>query len=159
MTQVRRLTYYVVLVLALLVFVAAPSSAQQQTGQVAPNTRNPQTNGGLPSQQAGTVQTTETQQVLNRNQAITIPAGEPAADPAAAARQQGQKSKLLWVLSSASLVIAAICFVVLRRSKSVIVEEPVVPAKPVRAQPPRKSTPKKNSKAKPKTHKKRKRKV
>ena len=51
--------------------------AQQPAGQAIPETRNPQSGTAQPFQQQTGVQTTEPQDLLNRNQPIQIPAGRP----------------------------------------------------------------------------------
>jgi flagellar basal body-associated protein FliL len=90
---------HVSVITTLLVFAVLSNGqvqAQQQTGGVAPKTRNPQTNVSQPLQpQTTNVQSTGSDQVLNRPQDIAIPAGSPAKS---ADESQRRGAGLFWLL-------------------------------------------------------------
>lgn len=65
------------LLTGLILLVPRSVSAQQQTGQVAPPTRNPQTNAPELFQQRENVQSAAPQNLLNQPAEIEIPTGTP----------------------------------------------------------------------------------
>ena len=75
-----KLPVAVLAILAVTMLHIPVLSAQQQTGNVAPETRNPQSNPVELHEQQGDLQDTSPQQLLNETSGdIQIPAGRPAA--------------------------------------------------------------------------------
>lgn len=137
--------------------VPAPVFAQQQTGQVAPQTRNPQSNAPQLFRQNNDVQSPGSQNLLNQQVEIEIPEGTPA-QPAAkpAGQDDSDKRFLTLLLSLLGIIIAAILFKISRPDKvpkqpaAIVAEtsEPAAVSPPVRNK-------KKHSKKKGKPRKKR----
>jgi len=148
-----------VLGLVLAVFLwgsAGTVYAQQETGQAAPPTRNPQPNALQPfDQQKGSIQPTSPQQLLTQPvtgpTAIVIPPGIPAQKPS----NPAQKKQSQWLtLSAAGLLVAAVLLTLSRHLPS---EETKAPAaKATESAKADKKNPKKPKSSAKKSRKKRK---
>ncbi len=110
---IKRLTYSfntkfvpaIAICLGLILVAPMPSHAQQQTGQVVPGTRNPQTNETELFKHKTGLQSTGSQQVLNQGGDINIPQGKPASPNADDARK---KESSPWPILVGLVVVGAI---------------------------------------------------
>lgn len=107
--------------------------AQQETGQVVPQTRNPQTNSPQLFPKQDNLQPSGSQQLLNQTVTIKIPEGRPA-KPSAETTDTGQQNKIgLWIgIAGLSLLAAAGSLMWLRNNQMEMTIAPgaAAPAKP-----------------------------
>ena len=93
-----------------LMATGSSATAQQQTQQIAPPTRNPQTNvGEVFQQQRSGVQSTGSDQLLKQSSGIEIPEGEPArSDSAEEESAPGRSAWIILTLLGAGLAVVSI---------------------------------------------------
>lgn len=115
--------------ITLFVFTQSFVSAQQQTTQTIPATRNPQTNNTeLFSQQQG-LQSTGSDQILKNQQSILIPAGRPLPPPSSSSTRNNRLALLMIGLTG--VVLSTLAIVRFGRKQSQPLPTPEMPPEPV----------------------------
>lgn len=120
-----KLKLLIVVIFAVLLLAPLEAFAQQQTGQVAPGTQNPQNNAPRLFNQNNNVQTPGSQSLLNRRTEINIPPGQPAQPEDEAADNSSSRPFIMILLSVVGVIISIILF---RKSMKI---ESKAPPKPI----------------------------